>query len=131
MQSQSIPTKIIWSVWDSNPIVSWRWAGGTTTIEMKVPPISVMPLSKHQMVALIGNYDEFGSQNLRLYAQDGTLIHAYSAPAYGDDPQFGAIQEVGEAIEVLIGYRDKGCWVEVAGRLDIASGCIENIHRGY
>jgi hypothetical protein len=98
---------------------------------MKMPPISVAHLASQHVVAIVGDYSELGSENLRFYSYSGDLIKVYSAPGLGKDAQFGAIRESGNDLEVTVGYQGDDRWVEVAGKLNPDDGSVSQMHRGY
>jgi hypothetical protein len=131
MATQDFKLNIMWSVWDSNPLVSWSWSGGTSSVTMKMSPIAVAHLAKRHMIAIVGNYDDLGSYNLLFYSYAGELIKAYSAPSLGKDSRFGAIRESDNDIEVLVGYLDGDHWVEMAGELNLDDGVVSKLHRSY
>lgn len=96
-----------------------------------MPPISVAHLAAHHAVAIVGNYNELGSDNLCLYSYSGDLIRTYSAPNLGKDAQFGAIRESGDDLEVTVGYNENDRWLEMAGRLNPDDGSVSQMHRSY
>lgn len=121
----------MWSFWGSNPVVSSGWRGGTTTVAMGMPPIAVAHLAVQNLVAIIGNYDEFGSENLRLYPHGGEFIRSCKAPDLGKDAHFGAIEESAGGVEVVIGCCQETCWLEVAGEFSLDHGSVARRHRSY
>jgi len=125
------PIKITWSVWDSNPVVSWTSENGIFSVERKLPPIAVSLLSRKGMIAIVGDYAELGSCNLIFYSLDGKLVRTFAAPSYGKDSQFGGIRETENGLEVIVGYSVDGDWVEKCGELDLATGNITALHRNY
>jgi len=122
----------MWSVWDNNPIVSWDYDGVRRSVDMEVPPASAAVLPKHGLVSIVGTYDALGSTNLRTYFPDGRLCRSYQAPNLGEMSQFATVLELPTGqLEVVIGYQSDGVWHDVAGQLDLASGEVSNIRRGY
>jgi hypothetical protein len=98
---------------------------------MKMPPISVAHLAARHVVAVVGNYSELGSDNLRFYSYSGELLKVYSAPDLGKDAQFGAIRESGDDLEGTVGYTDSDRWFEVACKLNPDDGSVSQMHRSY
>ena len=125
------PIKITWSVWDSSPVVSWTSEDDVISVERKFQPIAVSLLSRQQMIAIVGDYAELGSCNLLFYSLDGKLVRTFAAPKYGEDSQFGGIEETENCLEVVVGYRASGAWVEKKGKLDWVTGDVTELHRHY
>jgi hypothetical protein len=96
-----------------------------------MPPIAVTDLSRLARVAIVGNFQEFGSENLRLYFYDGSFDKSFAAPSLGPEAQFGAIQQTASGFEALVGYQGDQGWNEIAGRWDPSSGIVEGLHRTY
>lgn len=83
-------------------------------------------------MAIVGDFEECGSENLFIYSSAGKLLRRYHAPALGANAQFGAAREVGAAIEVTVGYLgDQGRWIETAGTLNPQDGSVTGLHREY
>jgi hypothetical protein len=132
MEHQRNSVKIIWSVWDGSPTVAWRWDGGDTEITLCLPPVSVIALPNYEVIAITGNAEEFGENNLLFYTYEGNLLRVYSAPLIGDKAQFSGVSEVnGEVIGIVAYERDDGVWVEEAGKLSLESGVLADLHRSY
>jgi hypothetical protein len=131
VNSNNQTLKINWSVWDNNPTVSWNCHGNVTTVSLKRPPLSVANLSDHSLVAIVGNYDEFGSKNMLLYSYDGVLKQTLAAPELGSKAHFGRVSETLDGVGAVVGFFDKTGWVERAGNLDLKDGTIEQLHRSY
>ena len=123
--------QINWSVWDGNPTVSWTCDGILASITMKPPPVAASHLQSHELIAAIGNFDEFGSANLLLYSYNGTLQHRITAPALGKNAQFGEVSENNGDIQVTVGFQTDTLWKEEAGRLSLDDGTVINLHRNY
>lgn len=123
--------KINWSVWDRNPTVSWTCDGILVSVTMKLPPIAVSHLQGHELIAVIGNYDEFGSENLLLYSYDGALRQTIAAPVLGRNAQFGGVLENGAEIQATVGFQIDTMWKEEAGILSLDDGTVTNFHRSY
>lgn len=121
----------MWSFWDSDPLVSRSWRGGTTTVAMEMPPIAVAHLAAHNLVAIIGNYAEFGSENLRLYSYSGEFIRSYKAPDLGKDAHFGAIAQTAGGVQVVVGCYCETRWLELAGEFSFDHGSVARLHRSY
>ena len=66
---------IDWSIWDRNPTVSWRCGEMVASVSMKLPPMAVAHLQRQEMVAVVGDLNEFDSANLLLYSYNGILRH--------------------------------------------------------
>lgn len=98
---------------------------------MKLPPVAVSHLQGHELIAVVGNFDEFGSENLRLYSYDGTLQRTITAPALGKNAQFGGVSENNGDIQATVGFQTDTVWKEEAGRLNIDQGTVTNLHRSY
>lgn len=98
---------------------------------MKLPPVAVSHLQIRKLIAIVGNFDEFGSENLLLYSYDGTLQHTITAPALGHNAQFGSVTENNGDVEATVGFWTGTVWKEEAGRLNLADGTITNLHRSY
>jgi hypothetical protein len=47
--------------------VSWRVDERVTRVSFRLPPISVPNVSGRQVVAIAGNFSEFGGDDLMLY----------------------------------------------------------------
>jgi hypothetical protein len=130
--STSSPTlKINWSVWDGNPTVNWDVDGVSVSVTMKLPPISVTHLQNRELIAVVGNYDEFGSANLLLYSYDGKLQKTMTAPPLGDKAQFGGVTESAGSLQSSFGFQVDGKWKEEAGLLSLEDGTVTDIHRNY
>jgi hypothetical protein len=123
--------QICWSVWGDNPTVSWNCHGGSFAITMKYPPLAVIDLSAHSLIAIIGNYDELGSENLLLYSYEGVLTKTLRAPALGSKAHFGRVSEAGNGVTASVGFFDNTGWVEREGYLDLESGNMRDFHRSY
>jgi hypothetical protein len=123
--------QICWSIWDSNPTVSWNWYGRNFAITLKYPPLAVTDLSAHSLIAIIGNYDDLGSANLLLYSYDGVLTKTLTAPELGSKAHFGRVSETGNGVTASVGFFDKTGWVEREGYLDLESGNMRDFHRSY
>ncbi|GAB3263545.1 hypothetical protein GCM10027296_39100 [Chitinimonas naiadis] len=123
---------IDWSVWDGKSVVPWIWGGVSAQVAFQRPPVAVCPLVTRGQMAIIGDFEEFGAENLLVYSSGGTLWRRYQAPSLGEGARFGSVREVGAALEVTIGYQeDKGRWIEVAGTLNLDDGSVSGLHRGY
>lgn len=123
---------INWSVWDRNPVVSWSWDGVSARVAFQRPPIAVCPLVVQGEMAIVGDFEECGSENLFVYSRAGALLRKYQAPTLGANAQFGSVREVDATLEVTVGYSgDQGQWVEAAGTLNTQDGSITDLHRGY
>lgn len=101
------------------------------TIFLKRPPLSVENLSGHSLVAIVGNFDEFASENLLLYSYDGVLMKTLSAPELGLKAHFGRVSQTLDEVSAVVGFFDKTGWVEQSGNLDLKDGTIEQLHRSY
>jgi hypothetical protein len=123
---------IDWSVWDRNPVVSWVWNGLAARVVFQKPPIAVCPLIRLGKMAIAGNFEEFGPENLLIYSSTDLLLRKYCAPAFGSNPQFGWIDAAGGALEVAVGYKDeRGLWMDMIGQLNPDDGSISKLRRGY
>jgi hypothetical protein len=120
-----------WSVWDDNPTVSWDCDGNTASIFLKKAPLSVAHLSAHSLLAIVGNYDEFGSKNLLLFSYDGTFQRTLIAPDLGFGAHFGSVAETQSGVCATVGFFDKTGWIERAGNLNLDDGTMEQLHRSY
>lgn len=130
MEMNNISVKINWTVWDNNPTVCWTSDGRTTTISMRLPPIAVSHLSNIQSIAIVGNFDEFGSSNLMFYSYDGKLIRKFAAPNLGSSAQFVGVEEITQGLQVIVGFRtNSGSWAEQAGVFNAGDGTVSNLHR--
>jgi hypothetical protein len=125
------PLKINWSVWDANPVVAWTWNDKDVIVAMRLPPVAVALLPKLKLIAIVGNFDEFGSNNLLLYSFDGVLHRTYGAPSVGKDAQFGGIQEGSQDVDVIVGFRGDTGWQEISGKWNFDDGTLGNTHRSY
>ena len=125
------PVKITWSVWDSSPVVLWSSEDGAFSVERKLPPIAVSLLPRQKMIAIVGDYAELGSCNLLFYSLDGKLVRTLAAPKYGEDSQFGWVEETENGLEVVVGYCIDGIWVEKKGKLDWVTGDVSELHGNY
>jgi hypothetical protein len=123
--------QINWSVWDNNPIVSWSYQGNDFAVTLETPPISVVDLPFHTLVAIIGSYDDFGLGNLLLYSYDGILKQKLAAPDLGPKAHFGRVSENRDRVSAVVGFYDNGEWVEKEGYLDLKHGTMERFHRSY
>lgn len=128
---KSSTLQINWSIWDNNPTVSWACDGKLASVSMKLPPIAVSILPKHEMIAIVANYDEFGSDNLLMYSYDGLLLHTFTAPSFGQDSQFGGVIENGENVDVIVAFKSDSIWKEEAGVLNLSKGTLTGVHRNY
>jgi hypothetical protein len=123
---------MLWSVWDNNSVVSWEFLGKSYSVDMKMSPIAVAVFPKHQLVAITGNFDVFGPENLKTYHWNGEFCRSYRAPDLGDQTQFGGARELESgAVEVLIGFYDSGVWKDKAGLLNLDTGEVDDLHRNY
>lgn len=120
-----------WSVWDNNPTVSWICNGNTVSVSLGKPPLSVANLPTQSLVAIVGNYDDFGSENLLLYSYDGALQRKFAAPQLGSNARFGRVSETPDGISAVVGFYDETGWVEKAGALNLGDGTIGQLHRSY
>jgi hypothetical protein len=98
---------------------------------MKLPPIAVFHLQSREMIAVIGDFDEFGSSNLLLYSYDGVLQHTITAPDRGQTSQFGGVTENNGEIYGIVGFQTDTGWKEEAGLLNLDDGVVTNLHRNY
>jgi hypothetical protein len=128
-----ISVEIEWSVWDKSPLVKWRWKEKTVSLNFENPPLAVVPLPSHRLVAIAADWQDYGSNNLLLYSFDGILHKSFGAPDLGDQSRFGSVQEIdgGATVEAVIAYFKGGHWLEMAGILDIQNGTMSNFHRAY
>jgi hypothetical protein len=131
MQTNLSKLKINWSVWDNNPIVTWVYDGKTASVVFKLVPVAVANISSRKMIAIVGNFDEFGSSNLFVYSYDGVLQHTYTAPNLGKNSQFGGVMENGADVDVIVGFKTDSIWKEEAGKLDLNDGVVSGLHRNY
>lgn len=131
MPTSTHTLQINWSVWGRNPTVSWTCDGILASVTMKLPPVAVSHLKSRELIAVIGNFDEFGSENLLLYSYDGTLQHTITAPALGKNAQFGGVSEKNGDIQATVGFQTDTVWKEEAGRLNLDDGTVTNLHRSY
>jgi hypothetical protein len=111
--------EINWSFWDNSPTVSWSCDGAEVSVHLKHPPVAVVHLSKCGLIAVVGDYDKFGSANLLLYSYDGSIKKIFSAPAMEEDAQFGGVTENEDGVRAIVGFKSDACWKELAGQLDI------------
>jgi hypothetical protein len=123
--------QINWSVWQNSPTVSWTWDGVLINIPFKMPPVAIANLIGCRLIAVVGDFDEFGASNLLFYSYDGKLEKIFSAPSLGRDAQFGGITESAEGIRVIVGFYTDWEWKEQAGRLSFDDGTITNLRRSY
>jgi len=123
--------QICWSVWDASPTVSWNCYGRNFAVTLKNPPLAVVDLAAHSLIAIVGSYDDFGSANLLLYSYDGVLKKTLSAPELGLKAHFGRVSETGDSVTASVGFFDKAIWVERDGKLDIENGSMAQLHRSY
>jgi hypothetical protein len=131
MPTSSHTLQINWSVWDRNSTVSWTCDGILVSVKMKLPPVAVSHLQSRELIAIVGNFDEFGSENLLLYSYDGTLRQTVKAPALGENTQFGGILESNGNIQATLGFQIDAVWKEEAGSLNLDNGTVMNLHRNY
>jgi hypothetical protein len=132
MEHQRNSVKIMWSVWDGSPTVSWRWDGGDAKITLRLPPISVIALPNYGVIAIAGNAEEFGGNNLLFYTYEGKLLRVYSAPSIGNKAQFSGVSEANGEVTGIVAYEgDDGAWVEEAGKLGLETGVLTDLHRSY
>lgn len=131
MPPSSHALQINWSVWDGNPTVSWTCDGISAAVTLQLPPIAVSHLQGRELVAVIGNFDEFGSANLLLYSYDGTLQQVITAPVLGENSQFGGVLEKNGDIQATVGFQTGAVWKEEAGQLNLDDGTVTNVHRSY
>lgn len=130
--SLSLPVKILWSVWDNNPLVSWEYKGKSVEVKFNAPPVSVAILPINELIGIIGRYDELGSANLQTYDYEGNLQKTYTAPSLGEESQFGGAREIGLGqIEAMVGFKNESGWNDQAGTLDLNTGSLGGIHRSY
>lgn len=123
--------QINWSVWGNNSTVSWNYQGNDFSAILKMPPLSVADIPLHSLIAIVGNYEEFGSTNLLLYSYDGGLVKTLTAPDLGAGAHFGRVYENHGKVSAAIGFIDKTGWVEKEGSLDMEEGTIAQLHRSY
>lgn len=131
MSTNSHAVHINWSVWDKTPTVGWRVDGKMIEITTKLPPIAVSHLNDRCVIAIVGDFDEFGSKNLLLYSYSGELLCIFTAPELGKKSQFVWIVEENEELKVTVGFDNETTWQEVAGRLNSDQGTVTNLHRSY
>lgn len=131
MSTSSHTLKINWSVWDGNPTVSWDIDGTPVSVTMRLPPVSVTHLQNHELIAVVGNFDEFGSANLLLYSYDGKLQQTITAPSLGENAQFGGVKECDGLLQSIVGFLVDGKWKEEAGSLNLEDGTVTKLHRSY
>jgi hypothetical protein len=132
MQISSHTVQINWSVWDRNPTVSWTCDGILASVTMKLRPVAISHFQCHELIAIIGNFDEFGSANLLLYTYDGTLQHTITAPALGQNTQFGGASENNGELQATFGwFQIDAMWKEETGRLNLDDGTVTSLHRTY
>jgi hypothetical protein len=55
---------IDWSVWQRNPVVSWVWEGASACVIFQKPPLAVCPLATLGKMAIVGDFEECGPENL-------------------------------------------------------------------
>jgi hypothetical protein len=123
--------KINWSIWDRNPTVSWICDGILASVTMKLPPVAVSHLQSRELIAVVGDFDEFGSANLLLYSYDGTHQQTIAAPTLGKNAQFGEVLENNKDIEATLGFQIDAVWKEETGHLNLDDGTVINLHRSY
>jgi hypothetical protein len=132
MERQKNFVKIMWSIWDGDPTVSWRCDDSDTKITLRLPPVSVAALPSHGAIAIAGNIKEFAEANLLLYSYNGEFLRAYSAPPLGGNAQFSGVSEKNGEVMIIVAYEtDDGEWVEEAGKLNVETGIVSNLHRSY
>ena len=120
-----------WSVWDANPVVTWKWGNQVVQVKFENPPIAIAVLDHQQWISIVGRPEEFGAANLVMYSYDGMLQKSYSAPALGGEHHFGGVRADGDGVEVIISFTDQGDWKEKAGTLDVATGNVTDLRRSY
>jgi hypothetical protein len=131
MPTSSHALQINWSIWDRNPTVSWTCDGILASVTMKLPPVAVSHLQSRELIAVIGNFDEFGSANLLLYSYNGALQHTITAPALGKNSQFGGVLDNNGDVQATLGFQTDTAWKEEAGRLNLDDGTVTDLHRSY
>jgi hypothetical protein len=131
MDSNNHAPQINWSVWDRNPVVSWSYERNVFTVALERPPLSVSDLPGHSLIAIVGHYDDFGSENLLLYTYNGLLKKKLAAPNFGLKAHFGRVSENHDKLSAVVGFFDKAGWVEREGLLDITDGSLALVHRTY
>jgi hypothetical protein len=132
MDHQRNQVKIMWSVWDGNPDIFWHWAGRNVKITLRLPPISVVALPSYGIIAITGNAEEFGGNNLIFYTFEGNLLRTYSAPPHLKNAQFSGVSETNDEVVAIVAYEtDDGCWIEEAGKLNLETGFLTDLHRSY
>ena len=66
--------KINWSVRDKSNKVEWTSSKKIIVLEFSNPPLSVTPFKVNKLIAIAGNSEEFGSENLLFFDESGTLV---------------------------------------------------------
>jgi hypothetical protein len=123
--------QINWSVWENNPIVSWTLNGTLSKVALKQPPVAVAHISRLSVIAVVGNFEEFGAANLLFYSYDGSLKKSFSAPVLGGDARFSGVSENGQFVEVIVSFKSDSIWQEKRGRLNLSDGTVTDLHRNY
>ncbi len=129
--TQGSMVKINWSVWEKSNKVEWTFSNQNIVLEFSKPPLSVTPFKVNKLIAIVGNSEEFGSENLIFFDESGTLIKKLVAPELGENSHFGSATELDkENIRAKIGYFELGVFQEQQCTINFSSGAASSFCRG-